>query len=45
VEIADPIPFEYDAVHASHDSADVQAFWQRPIQADRVFSGSAAGPG
>jgi hypothetical protein len=37
VEIADPIPFENDNVHASYDQAAVHAFWRALIQADRVF--------
>jgi Family of unknown function (DUF5996) len=36
-DIADPIPFEYDTVHASYDPAAVQAFWRVLIQADRLF--------
>jgi hypothetical protein len=37
VEIAQPIPFTKDRVHADYDAAAVQAFWRALIQADRVF--------
>ena len=37
VEIADPIPFQKDTLHASYDPAAVNAFWRALIQADRVF--------
>ena len=38
VEIADPIPFEQDHVHASYDPTVAHAAWQSFIQADRVFN-------
>ncbi len=37
VEIADPIPFEQDTVHASYDPAAARALWLSLVQADRVF--------
>ncbi|MBV9329763.1 MAG: hypothetical protein JO352_39165 [Chloroflexi bacterium] len=39
VEIADPIPFEQDEVHAAYDPAAARAFWSILIQSDRVFKG------
>jgi hypothetical protein len=37
VEVADPIPFEQDTVHASYDPAAAHAFWRALVQVDRVF--------
>jgi len=37
VEVADPIPFEHDRVHAAYDPAAARAFWTMLIQVDRVF--------
>ena len=37
VEVADPVPFEQDTVHASYDPAAVQDFWRALVQVDRVF--------
>jgi uncharacterized protein DUF5996 len=37
VEVADPIPFEHDTVHASYDPAAATVFWHALIQVDRVF--------
>ncbi|WP_225867589.1 DUF5996 family protein [Cyanobium sp. NIES-981] len=37
-ELADPIPFELDELHAAYDPAAVQRFWQILVQADRVFT-------
>jgi hypothetical protein len=36
-EIADPIPFERDDIHASYDPAAAHAFWRALVQVDRVF--------
>src|SRR6185437_2232359 len=36
-EIADPIPFPRDRVHASYDRSAAHAFWRALIQADRIF--------
>jgi len=36
-EIADPIPFPRDRVHASYDRSAAHAFWRVLIQADRIF--------
>jgi Family of unknown function (DUF5996) len=37
VEIADPIPFEHDHVHAVYEAAAARAFWRTLLQVDRVF--------
>jgi hypothetical protein len=36
-EVADPIPFAEDTVHASYDKSYAQRFWQILVQVDRVF--------
>lgn len=36
-EVADPIPFVDDTVHASYDGEYAQRFWRVLLQADRVF--------
>jgi len=36
-EVADPIRFPDDELHAAYDAAAVHAFWQALVQADRVF--------
>ncbi len=36
-EVADPIPFEKDYVHASYDPEYANRFWRALVQADRVF--------
>jgi hypothetical protein len=36
-EIADPIAFDKDAIHASYDGAAAHRFWQALVQVDRVF--------
>lgn len=36
-EVADPIPFEKDTVHASYDAGAVNRFWRALVQIDRVF--------
>ncbi len=36
-EIADPIPFASDHVHAAYDAEAAQAFWRTLISADRVL--------
>jgi hypothetical protein len=36
-EVADPIPFPEDRVHASYDAEAARRFWQALVQADRVF--------
>jgi hypothetical protein len=38
VEIADPIPFEADRLHASYDPDAAQRFWRILVQADRVLT-------
>src|SRR5260370_6763657 len=38
VEIADPIPFEEDCVHAAYDPAMVNRFWRALVQIDQVFA-------
>ncbi len=38
VEIADPIPFEEDRVHAAYDPAMVNRFWRALVQIDQVFA-------
>ena len=37
VEIADPIPFERDRIHASYDGARVSRFWHVLAQVEPVF--------
>jgi len=36
-EIANPVPFPRDRLHASYDAEAVHAFWRVLIQADRLF--------
>jgi hypothetical protein len=36
-EVADPIPFPDDGVHAAYDPAAAHRFWRALLQADRVF--------
>jgi Family of unknown function (DUF5996) len=36
-EVADPIPFRQDRVHAAYDADYAQRFWRLLLQADRVF--------
>jgi Family of unknown function (DUF5996) len=36
-EVANPIPFEKDYVHASYDPEYANRFWRALVQADRVF--------
>ena len=36
-EVADPIPFAQDTVHASYDSDAAHRFWRILLQSDRVF--------
>ena len=36
-EVAEPIRFPDDEVHASYDAAAVHAFWRALVQVDRVF--------
>lgn len=36
-EVADPVPFAEDRVHASYDAASAERFWRALVQADRVF--------
>jgi hypothetical protein len=36
-EVADPIPFDRDEVHASYDAEYAHRFWQVLVQADRVM--------
>jgi hypothetical protein len=38
VEIADPIAFEKDTVHASYDGEMAQRFWRILVLADRIFT-------
>jgi hypothetical protein len=38
VEIADPIPFEQDQIHASYDPLQVNRFWRVLTQVDQVFA-------
>jgi hypothetical protein len=38
VEIADPIPFEQDQIHASYDPVQVNRFWRVLTQVDQVFA-------
>jgi hypothetical protein len=37
VEVADPIPFEQDTVHASYDAESVRQFWRILLSVDDVF--------
>jgi hypothetical protein len=37
VEIADPIPFDQDTVHAAYDAAAAQKLWRILVSADEVF--------
>lgn len=37
-ELADPIPFDQDQVHASYDAEYANWFWRVLLQADRVFN-------
>lgn len=36
-EVADPIPFHKDLVHADYDAAAAHRFWRALLQADRCF--------
>jgi Family of unknown function (DUF5996) len=36
-EVADPIPFPQDRVHAAYDAAAAHRFWRALVQIDRVF--------
>jgi hypothetical protein len=36
-EVADPIRFEEDTIHAAYDAAQAQRFWRILVQADRLF--------
>jgi hypothetical protein len=36
-EVADPIPFPQDRVHAAYDPAAAHRFWRALVQTDRVF--------
>ena len=38
VEIADPIPFNEDRVHAAYDPVQVNRFWQALAEIDQVFA-------
>ena len=38
VEVADPIPFEEDRIHAAYDPAMVARFWRALTQIDQVFA-------
>jgi hypothetical protein len=38
VEIADPIPFEQDRIHAAYDPVPVNHFWRALAQIDQVFA-------
>jgi hypothetical protein len=38
VEIADPIPFDQDRVHASYDPMQVNRFWRALAEVDQVFA-------
>jgi hypothetical protein len=38
VEIADPIPFAQDQIHASYDPVQVNRFWRALAQIDQVFA-------
>jgi Family of unknown function (DUF5996) len=37
VELADPIPFDQDRVHASYDREQVNRFWRALVQIDQVL--------
>jgi len=37
-EVADPIRFDEDTIHASYDSAAAHHFWQALVQVERVFT-------
>jgi hypothetical protein len=37
-EIADPIPFDRDSVHAAYDPEPVNRFWQILVQVEQVFT-------
>jgi hypothetical protein len=43
VEIADPIPFERDHVHAAYDRDYANRFWRVLVQADRLCTAFRAG--
>jgi hypothetical protein len=43
VEVADAIPFEVDARHASYDARHIEAFWGGLTQADRVMKAFQTG--
>ena len=36
-EIANPVPFSRDRIHASYDASAAHAFWRALVQADRLF--------
>jgi hypothetical protein len=36
-EVADPVPFARDEVHAAYDAAAVHAFWRALVEVDRVL--------
>jgi len=36
-EVADPIPFSEDRIHASYDADSAYRFWRVLVQADRIF--------
>jgi len=38
VEIADPVAFEEDRVHAAYDPGQVTRFWRALVQIDQVFT-------
>lgn len=37
-EVADPVAFDMDSVHASYDAAAARRFWEALVQVNRVFS-------
>jgi hypothetical protein len=37
-EVADPIPFEEDRIHAAYDPGQVTRFWRALVQIDQVFT-------
>jgi hypothetical protein len=43
VEIAHPIPFDQDEVHASYDPRHAELLWRAIVQADRVLKGFQTG--
>ena len=43
VEVADPIPFEKDTVHAAYDPEAAHRFWRALVQADRVMKAFRGG--